>query len=310
MSFTLDTLKGLSIERLQTLCLIAEKGGITKAAKGNPNRQSLFSRQIKELETALGVSLINRGQTPRCLTAQGEKLERAAREFLRQVRDLSSEAAEQRMEITIGAGESVIQGLLLPKLKELALSDRSLCLTFRNLTSRGIVDQLIAERLDLGVVRASALRGSLTSRSLGRLGIKPAVSKRLGTALARKSKIEWKDLAKHPWVILEGDGELRNSLLSLARDAGVTPDIALQCTSYAQVIDLVGSSSVIGFVPEFLFSAQRPQIQPLPFDGTSSLGREMVIAWHPTAVERRPVISRIIDLAADRKRPSRRDNSS
>ncbi len=295
MSFNLDTLKGLSIERLQTLCLVAEKGGITKAAKGNPNRQSLFSRQIKELETALGVTLLNRGQTPRCLTAQGEQAERAARAFLRQLRDLSSSAAEQRMEITIGAGESVIQGLLMPRLKDLALKDRSLCLTFRNLTSRGIVDQLVAERLDLGVVRKSALRGSLASRSLGRLGIKPAASNRLAARLAKKSSLEWKDLAGHPWAILEGDGELRGSLLSMAAEAGVTPDIAMQCTSYGQIMDVLGSSPVIGFLPEFLFTPNRPQIQPLDFAGTSTLGREMVIAWHPAAVARRPVISMLID---------------
>lgn len=298
MSFNLDTLKGLSIDRLQTLCLVAEKGGITKAAKGNPNRQSLYSRQIKELETALGASLINRGQTPRCLTAQGEKLERAAREFLRQIRDLSSSGPEQRMEITIGAGESVIHGLLLPRLKDLALSDRRLCLTFRNLTSRGIVDQLLADRVDLGVVRKSALRGSLSSRSLGRLGIKPAASKRLGAALARKPSLEWKDLAGHPWVILEGDGELRLFLLSMAAEAGVTPDIAMQFTSYGQIMDVISSSPVIGFLPEFLFSAQRPQILALNFTGTSTLGREMVIAWHPAAVARRPVISQIIDAIA------------
>jgi DNA-binding transcriptional LysR family regulator len=303
MPFNLDTLKGLSIERLQTLCLVAERGGITKAAKGNPNRQSLYSRQIKELETALGVSLINRGQTPRCLTALGEKLEHAAREFLRQIHDLSSRASEHRMEITIGAGESVIQGLLLPRLKDLALSDRTLCLTFRNLTSRGIVDQLLAERLDLAVVRKSALRGPLSSRSLGRLGIKPAASKRLAGTLAKKPSLDWKDLARHPWVILEGDGELRASLLGMAAEAGVIPDIALQCTSYGQIIDVVSSSPVIGFLPEFLFSAQRPQIQALDFAGTSTLGREMVIAWHPAAVRRRPVITQIIEAIAAARQP-------
>ena len=86
----------------------------------------------------------------------------------------------------------------------------------------------------------------------------------------------------------------------------VMPDIAMQCTSYAQVIDVVGSSPVIGFLPEFLFTAQRSYIQPLDFAGTSSLGREMVIAWHPAAVERRPVISQILSCIADVRQSPRK----
>ena len=135
----------------------------------------------------------------------------------------------------------------------------------------------------------------------------PAASKRLGATLARKPSLEWKDLAGHPWVILEGDGELRLSLLSMAAEAGVAPDIAMQCTSYGQIMDVVSSSPVIGFLPEFLFSAHRPQIQPLDFAGTSTLGREMVIAWHPAAIRRRPVITQIIDsIAAARRPPSKK----
>ena len=41
--------KGLSLDRLQTLVQIAEAGGVTKAAQGDPVRQSLYSRQLKDL---------------------------------------------------------------------------------------------------------------------------------------------------------------------------------------------------------------------------------------------------------------------
>ena len=62
----------------------------------------------------------------------------------------------------------------------------------------------------------------------------------------------------------------------MAAEAGVTPDIAMQCTPYGQIMDVVSSSPLIGFLPKFLFSAQHPQIQALNFAGTSTLGREMV----------------------------------
>ena len=45
--------RGLSLDRLQTLCEIADKGSIGEATKGNTNRQTQFSRQVGELEKFL-----------------------------------------------------------------------------------------------------------------------------------------------------------------------------------------------------------------------------------------------------------------
>ena len=89
----------------------------------------------------------------------------------------------------------------------------------------------------------------------------------------------------------------------MAAEAGVTPDIAMQCTSYGQIMDVVSSSPLIGFLPKFLFSAQHPQIQALNFAGTSTLGREMVIVWHSAAASRRLVIAQSIDAIAAARRP-------
>lgn len=300
MSLQIEMLKGLSLERLQTLCLVAVKGGIMKAAGGNPNRQSLFSRQIKELETALGVQLLNRGQTPRCLTAEGERVERAAREFLQRLGDLSASVSERRIEISVGAGESVIHGLLIPRLKGLVLP-RHLSVTFRNLPSRGIVDQLLSQRLDVGVVRKSALRGSLASRSLGILAMKAAASRKHLSALGRKAELSWKDITNHPWVILEGDGDFRSAVLEQAEAQGLRPDIAIQCTSYGQIIDVLRSGPFIGFLPDFLFGSAHEEVAPLAFGPVATLKREMVIAWHPSALTRRPEIDRIIEAVLAKK---------
>jgi DNA-binding transcriptional LysR family regulator len=75
--------KGLSLDRLQTLCLVAEKGGVMAAARGNPNRQSLYSRQLRELEGYFGAPLIDRSRTPHSLTDLGRQVERMARGFFR-----------------------------------------------------------------------------------------------------------------------------------------------------------------------------------------------------------------------------------
>lgn len=41
--------RGLSLDRLKTLIEVAKAGSIAAAARGDSARQSLYSRQIKEL---------------------------------------------------------------------------------------------------------------------------------------------------------------------------------------------------------------------------------------------------------------------
>lgn len=69
---------GLSLERLRTFCEVAAAGGIAVAADNNPNRQSQFSRQLRELERFFGVELIYRGRGHLRLTAAGSELQAAA----------------------------------------------------------------------------------------------------------------------------------------------------------------------------------------------------------------------------------------
>ncbi len=63
---------GLSIDRLRSFLEIAAAGGIAVAARGNPNRQSQLSRQLKELEEFFDVELVLRGRGRFALTAAGQ----------------------------------------------------------------------------------------------------------------------------------------------------------------------------------------------------------------------------------------------
>ena len=67
---------GLSLERLKTFREIVAAGGITAAVGNDSNRQSQFSRQLKELERYFGVELLKRGRGPAELTDAGQRRSR------------------------------------------------------------------------------------------------------------------------------------------------------------------------------------------------------------------------------------------
>ena len=109
---------GLSLDRLQSFCLVAQAGGVTKAAKGEPNKQTLYSRQIKELEEFFGAELMRRKGRGIALTAAGERLNLLARECFASLLDFKSECKGLPVEIVIGAGESIIDWVLIPRLAD------------------------------------------------------------------------------------------------------------------------------------------------------------------------------------------------
>src|SRR5213080_2960431 len=103
---------GLSLERLQSFCRVAEAGGVTRAAKGDATKQSLYSRQIKELEEFFGAELMRRKGRGIVLTPTGQRLLRMTREQFASLIDFKAECRGQPLEIVIGAGDSIIQWLL------------------------------------------------------------------------------------------------------------------------------------------------------------------------------------------------------
>src|SRR5262245_19337050 len=96
--------KGLSLERLTSFLTVVDAGGIARAAPGQPVRQSQLSRQLGELERALGVALFQRGtQGPRVPSAAGAELARLVRDLSRGLDDVRRAEAGP-LAVTLGAG--------------------------------------------------------------------------------------------------------------------------------------------------------------------------------------------------------------
>jgi len=81
---------GFSMERLATFCAVADAGSIVSAAKGDLSRQSLMSRQIRELETFFGVDLVRRVGRGLELTDTGRELAAIGRQNFKGLADYAA----------------------------------------------------------------------------------------------------------------------------------------------------------------------------------------------------------------------------
>ena len=285
--------RGVSLERFQTFCLIAEAGSIMAAAKGDPNRQSLFSRQMKELEGALGLELLDRSEVPYRLTEGGIRLEKLAREFFTGVDRQLDELKGTAPQLTIGAGESILQWLVIPMLGG-ELGGPRWRLQFRNLTSREAVDGVRSRRIDVAVVPADDAAGDLSSIKLASYGV-VVIGK--AEVFGGSKPARWKDLRGKRLALLEGRSQLRAKVEDL-RAAGMgTPELGLECTSYPQVIEACAAGEFVGLVPELAVSAAKGAgLEVAKIAELADLRIDLSLVWSRAVAESRGEVAELIHV--------------
>lgn len=290
--------KNFSLDRLVTLCRVAESGTIGSAAGDDANRQSQYSRQIAELESFLGIDLLDRQSRPYRLTEEGFELSRIGSNYLSALDDFVGKCAERPSKLVIGAGESLIHWLLIPEvLPALKKALPGTHVLFRNLRTEAIVDALQSGQIDLGFVRRNALSSTLRSAGKFVLNYRLFVPKKFRVHLS--SPVRLGDLAGVPMAVLEGGGQFRTTLENLAADAGVELRFETECSSSTQVALLVARKECCAILPAYA----RNQLDPTTIGeyevaGFRSLERTLCFAWNPKRAAIRPILATTAKVCA------------
>jgi DNA-binding transcriptional LysR family regulator len=161
---------GLSLDRLHSFCRVAEAGGLSNAAEGDPGKLSLYSRQIRELEEFFGVELKRRQGKAIVITEAGRRLAQLTRRHLVGLADFKDEAKNMAKRITIAAGNSILEWVLLPKLATLRDALPNVSMDFYSDRTRTIVAKLADMTIDIGLVREDAVTPPLKAERLFAVG--------------------------------------------------------------------------------------------------------------------------------------------
>jgi DNA-binding transcriptional LysR family regulator len=289
---------GLSLDRLRNFCRIAEAGGIAKAAGGDPGRQSLYSRQIKELEAFFGVELKVRRGKGIVLTDAGQQLARLARAHLLGLADFRRTARKMPQRISIGSGNSVIEWVLVPGMSALSKALPEARFECYGERTRVIVSSLLDLTLDLGIIREDAVRRPLKSIRLTSVAYSLFVPKKLSPGLEEANLC--RRLNHIPLATAMG-GQFRGTLETGAEKLGWPLKIVISCSSFTQAARLVLSGNYGGVLPSIAkgdFDASRVVEIPLPF--LKNYSRMLCLAWNPRLVEVRPFIALAVEALSER----------
>lgn len=284
--------RGLSLDRLKVLLEVRDAGSIAQAAPGDPVRQSQYSRQLRELAEFFGCEVAQRRGKLLKLTDQGERLAELAREHLRSLADFRSECRSEGVVFSIGAGDSLIQWLVVPRLGKLFAEFSGTRFATENSRTHEIVQQLTEGRLDFGIIRKNAIAPALKAVSLGVVAYAAIVPQAL---MRQRKKLTLQEaLAELPFATQTTDGQFTSGQRAIVKSSGLPLAPSLACQSFPQTLAAIRSGSFWGIVPELAL----PDLAATPTyritdPSLSLLDREAMLAWNPRLIRVRPNAAKI-----------------
>lgn len=202
----------VTVKQLRALCAVADARNFTAAAKRLHTTQSALSANVKELERALGVSLIDRNTRRFALTAAGAEFLPAALRILgdlqTSITNLTTLAALKRGSVILGCAPSIASTLLAAPIASFRARYPLITIILKD----NLAEQSFA-KLRSGEVEM--VIGTLGERE-GDLLVDPLLSDRLVAiaprdfAAARRKSVSWRALADWPIVAPSEDSAMRS----------------------------------------------------------------------------------------------------
>lgn len=293
---------GFSIERLMTLCAVVDAGSIVAAAGPSVSRQSQFSRQIKELETAVARPLFLREGKSLRPTDCGRQLARLARTFVDAVDELATADAQRPETVSIGSGEAVLRWLVVPQLHVLRRLEPPVNGFVHSLSTEATVREVTLGKLDLGIVRADAPTEGLEIQTLGSVSYTLAVPRSLLRTRNGDEVFEGRPI---PFAELSGGGQLASTAAAIAGAAGILLNRVLHAETASLLLAAVETEQAMAFLPMQAVAhlpTERFALVQLP--SAERLRRELKLIWSREAVDQKPALKRALRVFARAMEPA------
>jgi len=249
----LDLDLAVTLRQLRTFKTVADLKSFSQAAQRLKLSQPSISYQVKELEEALGVPLLDRLGKRVQLTEAGTVLYGYARRML-EVLDEAAVAVEEirgikRGTLRVGASTTVGIYLLPAALGAFKKMHQGLVISLEIGTRERVQEQVLRSELDLAVV-GPALKDP-------ELAIVPFLTDELvvvapaGHALAGRKRLDLKDLTGQPFVMREPASGSRQSLEKAARKSGARLAVAMELGSNGAIKHAVESGLGLAVISRY-----------------------------------------------------------
>lgn len=275
----------LKLRQLRILVALEQLGQVQKVAEALHVTQPAISKQLRELESAVGVPLFRRHGNRLEFTVVGARLARRSAEILQQLASTETEikALSQGLAgtLTVGTVTTAAQILVSESIVRLRQLAPGAGIQLIEGTADGLLALLKAGKLDIAVLRG-ADEISLHNEAATLLLEDPLVlCCRIDHPLLGHPSLEWSDLADASWVAPASGSPAYQAFAQLLKTHGLTLTAPIESISITANIAMLTASDLIGLLP--LSSARRLALEHrvaiLPLT-TGQLLAQVSAHWH------------------------------
>lgn len=296
----------VTLAQVQVFAAVCDSLHFTRAAEQLGISQPTVSKEIRALEEALGIRLLERSSRGATLTAAGRALQANARAVLEQALLLEATAAsvkrDTRRRVTIAASRGIVDRLLPETLRQ--VHDRQLGVSVEalELETGEVVDAVDSGRADIGIGHHLRKPVQATKRRLGQDELQVIIDR----SLVRDSeRIDLRLLVDVPLLMWPRDRNpaYYDSVVRACRRRGLEPLV------------LTGTSRISGSWSQFLADARAFALAPGDLAahdaraGLVSLSLDppayvpLEVAWRQDSADVSEILRIVWELASDRPAP-------
>ena len=234
----------MELRHLRYFVAVAEEKSVTRAAARLHVSQPPLSRQIRDLESELGVSLFDRSANGARLTEAGETFLADARKLLESaeqaVERVKAVVFGQRQKVRIGHASGTID-IFHRALRSFSRTHPRVGVELRELTDQGILRGLRDRSLDVALVVSNSPRDfeGFAVESFGAYPVSVVMSAK--HRLARQGAVSLRDLAGEPIIgrCRIGYPEAHAGLLKILEPVTRSPNVVEEYESFASLLAAV-----------------------------------------------------------------------
>lgn len=277
-----------SLQQLRFLCALAERSHFGRAADSCAVSQSTLSGGIKELETRLGVSLVERSHRQAILTPLGKQIAERAQRLLIDAEELVTAASNAPDllcgVLRFGVIPTVCPYILPSLLPHLGAKLPRLKLQIREAQTGVLLEKLAAGELDILLGATPYDLGEIDTMDI--LEDPVVVAMPRNHSLYRFSVVTPEDLALEQLLMIEDGHCLRSHSLKACDILNPINNELFQATSLRTLVQMVAAGLGIALLPQIAVASElasnpgvvtRPLYPDKPF-------RTLVLGWRQTSL--------------------------
>ncbi|MFF1412086.1 transcriptional regulator CynR [Streptomyces sp. NPDC058289] len=260
----------LELRHLRYLLAVAEHASFTRAAEELRISQPTLSQQVKQLESTIGVQLLDRtGRSGVRLTDAGETYVHHARRALRDLaaaeRAVHDVADLSRGHLRLAVTPTFTAYLVGPLAAELHARHPGVTLDVKDMAQDRIEAGLLADELDLGIAFDGPHLPGITATPLYAETLSLVTAAPATPAAGPHPPLPVNGLAGRQLALLSGDFATRGHIDAYLAEHRVRPRIAVEANSVQTLTEIVRRTDLATVLPDAV-TEDHPHLAPVALE--------------------------------------------